>query len=100
MLDLQKLNKRPTKFKELFKEENLYLDSITSVDAQRHRNIQNIPTHFSVESFMKSVEDFLENKGFTADKYEVPSVSTVAKSFYVSNPYQGVTLSSMQLHAV
>ena len=40
---------------------------------------------------MKSVEDFLENKGVTADKYEVPIVIKVTKSFYVINPYQGVT---------
>ena len=49
---------------------------------------------------MKNVEEFLKNKGVISEGYEVPSVSTVEKSFYVSNPYQGVTLPRMQLHAV
>ena len=49
---------------------------------------------------MRDVKEYMDKKVISEHEYEVPSKSTVEKAFYVSNPYLGVTPSSMRLKAV
>ena len=100
MLDMRKMNKRKQKITEYFTHCNQYLESITSAHSRRHGNIQSMPSHCLVKGFMRDVKEYMDKKGISEREYEVPSKSTVEKAFYVSNPYLGVTPSSMRLKAV
>ena len=60
----------------------------------------NLSRFCSVLKFIEKGLEFIETK-FPDDKeIDIPSESTVAKAFQVSNPYLGVTLSSVRLNAV
>ena len=98
MLDLRKMNNKPQKYAKWFDHANKMLETITAVNARRHSSTMHLKSFYSVRDFMTQVEDFMEiNCSNEEEKEEVPSESTVTKEFLVSNPYHGVTPSTMSL---
>ena len=57
-----------------------------------------LPSYYSVRNFIQCVSKEITKRG--EKDIEIPSESTVEKAFLVSNPYLGVTPSTMRLNAV
>lgn len=61
----------------------------------------NLPHFYSVEDFMDVMVKFMDKNCTEEEKEcEKPSRKTVERAFLISNPYQGVTPSTMRLNAV